>query len=447
VAEVEVWGPTATFVAAQAVPTEAMPARGKTEVAAIRTSVLTTPTPTALPPRSEPTSRQADGQAGTPLPDGREGVATTPELVASPPVDETPVTAVPTPSPSPTIEPTATLPPETPSPVAPDPTPTATLVPTETGETATELPPAESPVTGEGYIVTGAEGANCRVAPGADQEIISPLLEEGSLVVTIGEPVDGWQQVACNGQTGFVFAELVSDTLPAQPTEPVEPTEPVGTEVLLEPGSDQDPTPENETGEMETPGATEDLPDQSGEAPDETLTPEPTASEETFSREIVVLAAGDTSVAEADPLALQSPDAVLNLSAGGEAGALVVLTFPIEGVGAGTVVDARLVITGSGESGGEGGQLRVIEGVWFDETTASWNDVANAGGEDGPWIGWIEPGGRTVIDVTGVVSADGTISFVLEGTPGQVVAIASTESGSPAYLVITVEEGVVPDPE
>lgn len=459
VAEVEVWGPTATFVAAQAVPTEAMPARGKTEVAAVRTPVLTTPTPTptALPPRPEPTSRQADGQAGTPLPDGREGVATTPELEESPPSGETPVTAAPVPSPSPTTEPvvtvvseatpTAILTTETPSPVAPDPTPTATLVPTETVETATELPPAESPVTDEGFIVTGAEGANCRVAPGADQEIISPLLEEGSLVVTIGEPVDGWQQVACNGQTGFVFAELVSDTLPAQPTEPVEPTEPVGTEVLLEPGSDQDPTPENETGEMETPGATEDLPDQSGEAPDETLTPEPTASEETFSREIVVLAAGDTSVAEADPLALQSPDAVLNLSAGGEAGALVVLTFPIEGVGAGTVVDARLVITGSGESGGEGGQLRVIEGVWFDETTASWNDVANAGGEDGPWIGWIEPGGRTVIDVTGVVSTDGTISFVLEGTPGQAVAIASTESGTPAYLVITVEEGVVPDPE
>lgn len=434
VAEVEIWGPTTTFTAAQAMPTQAMPARGKTEVAAARTPGSTTPvpTPTALPPRPEPTSLQADGQAGTPLPDGQQGVVTTPEIVESPSADETPVTVTPTPSTEPVVTevseatPTASPPTETPSPVPPDPTPTATLVPTETIETATEVPLAEEPVTGEGYIVTGAEGANCRVAPGADQEIISPLLKEGSLVVTIGESVDGWQQVICSGQNGYVFAELISDTPPAVPTEP---TEPVGTEASLEPGSDPDTTPDSAEGEIESPDEADDTP-----------TPEPTATEELVSRQLVIVAAEDTSVAEADPASPQSPDAVLALPAGGDAGALAVLTFPIEGVGAGTVVDARLVITGAGESGGEGGQLRVIDGTWFEEASATWNDVANAGGEIGPWIGWIEPGGETEIDVTGIVSADGVVSFAIEGTPAQQVAIASTESGSPAYLVIIVEE-------
>jgi len=441
VAEVEIWGSTTTFAAAQAMPTQAIPARGNAEVAAARTPVSTTPTPTmtAPPLRPESTSVQADGQAGTPLPGGQQDAGTTPDLVESPSANETPVSAPPTPSPAPSTEsivtevtettPAATLHPETPSPVPPDPTPTGVLIPTETVETATEVPPAEPSITGEGYIVTGADGANCRVAPGADQEIIGPLLEEGSLVVTIGEPVDGWQQVTCSGQNGYVFAELISSDPPAQPTELTEPTEQLETEVPVETGTNPGPTREGTEGEIETP-------DGSGETP----VPEPTATEEMVSREIVIAAAQDTSVAEKDPLAPQSPDATFALPAGGDDGALAVLTFPIEGVGAGTVVNAQLVVTGAGESGGEGGQLRAIEGAWFDEASATWNDVTNAGGEDGPWIGRIEPGEETAIDVTGVVSADGTVSFVLEGTPDQAVAIASRESGSPAYLVIIVEE-------
>lgn len=450
VAEVEVWGPTTTFAAAQAMPTEAMPAQGKTEVAAARTPVSTTPTPTpaALPPRAEPTSAQAEDPARTPLPNEQDRKVTTPGLVESPPADETPVTAAPTPSPSATTEPvapevpevteatpTASLPSETPPP-SPDPTPT--LMPTETVATATEVSPAPTEVvtTGEGYIVTGAEGANCRVAPGANQEIISPLLDDGTLVLTIGEPAGGWQEVICNGQNGYVFAELISDTPPTQTTGPTEPTGPVETEAPLEPGSDPDTTPDGAEGEIDAPDAS-----------DETPTPAPTAIEERVSREIVIVVAEDTSVAEADPLAAQSPDAMLTLPAGGDSGALAVLTFPIEGVDAGTVVDARLVITGAGEKSGEGGQLRAIDGIWFDEASTTWNDVVNAGGEDGPGIGWIEPGGETEIDVTGIVSVDSVVSFVIEGTPAQPVSIASTESGSPAYLVITVEEWIVPAAE
>jgi hypothetical protein len=48
------------------------------------------------------------------------------------------------------------------------------------------------------------------------------------------------------------------------------------------------------------------------------------------------------------------------------------------------------------------------------------------------------------VNVTGVVSADGTITFVLVGTPEQVATIASREAGAPARLELTVEEWVTP---
>jgi len=164
-------------------------------------------------------------------------------------------------------------------------------------------------------------------------------------------------------------------------------------------------------------------------------------------RDIVIDSVSDMSVTESDPAAAQSPDALLTLPAGGEAGVLGVLVFPVEDIGAGRVVEAQLVVTGAGETGGNGGRLRVIEGAWFDESNATWNDVANAGGWDATEVGWIQPGGETVVDVTGIVTADGPITFIIEGTPEQPVAIASTESGAGAYLVITIEEMTAPEPE
>jgi hypothetical protein len=53
-------------------------------------------------------------------------------------------------------------------------------------------------------------------------------------------------------------------------------------------------------------------------------------------------------------------------------------------------------------------------------------------------VDWFDPGVETAIDVTGTVAADGTVTFAIAGTPDQVVAIASRESGTPPRLVVTV---------
>jgi hypothetical protein len=103
-----------------------------------------------------------------------------------------------------------------------------------------------------------------------------------------------------------------------------------------------------------------------------------------------------------------------------------------------------LVVTGAGEAGGAGGQVLAGPGLWFDESTTTWQTVANAAPWQFGWIDWVEPGGESSLDVTEVVSADGVVSFVLVGTPEQAIAIASREQGGPAYLVITVTEYVTP---
>jgi hypothetical protein len=128
-----------------------------------------------------------------------------------------------------------------------------------------------------------------------------------------------------------------------------------------------------------------------------------------------------------------------SLPVGGESGALAVLTFEVDGIDEGTVVNARLVLTGTGDTAGAGGNLTVLPGVWLDESSTTWNEIASLGGQNAGWVDWIQPGGETVIDVTGTVTADGSMTFVIEGTPDQMVAVASSESGAPPYLVLTIE--------
>jgi hypothetical protein len=161
---------------------------------------------------------------------------------------------------------------------------------------------------------------------------------------------------------------------------------------------------------------------------------------------VVIVANADTSVTQLEPDTPQAGDAISSLPAGGEAGAIAVITLQVEGVAEGDVVDARLVLTGAGVASGAGGELIALPGVWLDETSTTWNDVANAGGWSAGWVDWIQPGVETTIDVTGVVTGDGSVTFVIEGTPEQLVAIGSSDGGDPAYLVLTVEEVIAPEP-
>jgi hypothetical protein len=171
-----------------------------------------------------------------------------------------------------------------------------------------------------------------------------------------------------------------------------------------------------------------------------TPTIEPTVALVPVEREIVIPVSSDTSVSGISPDAVQLPDDRMTLPAGGSNDELAVLTFDVSGIGTAEVVSAQLVLTGAGDTGGAGGQLLVGQGVWFDESTTSWQSVANVAPWQYAWIDWISPGVATPVDVTSVVTGDGTISFVVVGTPEQEIAIASREQGNPAYIVVTVVE-------
>jgi hypothetical protein len=136
------------------------------------------------------------------------------------------------------------------------------------------------------------------------------------------------------------------------------------------------------------------------------------------------------------------------LAAGGQQQAVTYLTFSVAGVAPGTVVDAKLILTGAAYPGGPGGTVKVVPGTIVDEASWSYqtvnaNDQPVALKADGAasTLDWLEPGVETAIDVTGTVAADGTVTFAIVGTPDQVIGISSRESGTPPRLVVTVVDG------
>ncbi|MDQ3043789.1 MAG: hypothetical protein M3R06_01375, partial [Chloroflexota bacterium] len=306
-----------------------------------------------------------------------------------------------------TTAPTATQAPSTATAPAPA-TATATPEPTVTAtEESTATATAESTATAtvEPTATATPELAPTETQSAAPTREVRPTREPRPTVATRDE-------VASTGTVAPV--ELPTETPAPLPTEtptfvPVEPT----------------PT---------VPVATEEL----------------VPAVEPVTRDVVLLPVADTSVTALAPDSAQALEMTASLLAGGSDGAVTYVTFQVEGVGAGQVVSAQLILNGSGATGGVGGSLATLHGVWIDEATMTY-----AGGLDyapqaaltvdgAPiWIDWIEPGAAVAIDVTGVVSADGTITFVLTGAPEAAVTIASRETGSPARLVLTVTEEAV----
>lgn len=180
-------------------------------------------------------------------------------------------------------------------------------------------------------------------------------------------------------------------------------------------------------------------------APTVEPTIEPTAEPVLVTHDQVITVAGDASVNSIAPDQPQAGEQGSTLTAGGPDGATTVLTFNVEGVGAGSVVSARLVLTGSGETAGTGGPLLAAPGVGFDEYGVTQSQINSTGLNSAGWIDYVQPGAETSVDVTGIVTADGTISFVIPGTPEQVIGFGSREGGAPAYLVLTIEEVGSPD--
>jgi len=335
------------------------------------------------------------------------GISTTPE-----PTETLLATASPTAEPA--LEATATA----------IPTEAPTVSPSETDIPAAEptlepTPEPTEPVVFEpvpGWIGgTGGDGALLRQSPDPDGTILTTLPEGSELTVT-GPAIGDWTPVQAQGMDGFVATSFVASTPPATTPEPAATVE----------------------GAAASQGDAGDAVIAS-DAP-VTEEPLPTEPPQPVMRTLSIAVASDASVSSAQPDTPNAGESGGVLMAGGPDGAQTILTFAVDGIGTGTVVSAQLVLTGSGDASSSGGTLLAGPGVWFDEYGATANQVAGAGLGGVGWIDTINPGGQTVVDVTGVVNADGTISFVILGTPDGAVGIGSKEIGAGAYLELTVED-------
>ena len=160
--------------------------------------------------------------------------------------------------------------------------------------------------------------------------------------------------------------------------------------------------------------------------------------------EVAFDAVSDTTVFTATPNAPQSSESAELLAIGGPEGAVTLISFDVSGIGEGTVLSALLTFTGAGAAGAPGGSVGVIyDYVARDGLTA--NDVPDGGSALNvhgvpSWFEAVEPGGLSAVDVTGSVSADGTITFVLPGQPEAAGSIHAMESGIPPQLILMVSQ-------
>lgn len=158
--------------------------------------------------------------------------------------------------------------------------------------------------------------------------------------------------------------------------------------------------------------------------------------------ELAFNATADATVFTASPGSPQSPESINFLAIGGPNGAVSLISFRVEGVGDGTVLGARLTFMGAGGTGAPGGSVGVIyDYIVQDGATANgvpgWATAFNVHGAPA-WFERVEPNGMTAVDVTGSVTGDGRITFVLPGQPDATGSLFAMESGNPPQLLLTV---------
>jgi hypothetical protein len=299
--------------------------------------------------------------------------------------------------------------------------------------TAAESAPAPATATATAAAATPAASP----IPSSPTATASPGWETGQPAAT--EPT-GDGATATAGPTETSTDNEV--TVPASP-EPAqveaEPSATATNAATAEPTATPTETPTSAPTATPTVEPTAPPTEEPTATPTEVPTPAP--------RQLVVVAASDTSVTAAAPDEIRSPDQVGILSAGGPDGAVAYLTFQVDGIAAGAVTDAQLVVTGAGDAGGPIGVIGALPGFWADEGTLTYRSAPTSGfapavAADGSpaAIDWIDPGVEASANVTGTVTADGTITFVITGSPDQIVNLASRESDAPARLVITVQD-------
>lgn len=233
--------------------------------------------------------------------------------------------------------------------------------------------------------------------------------------------------------------ETATEEATEEPTEVAAetPTEAVTEEPAAEPTEAATEEPTEEPTEIPTEEPTP-IPT---EAPTEIPTPEPTVAPEP--RTVTSYAVSDATTFGTRPDEA-GPAEVLN--AGGADGAVAYITFSVEGIGAGTVTDAYLVVTGGGDPG-SGSPVYAVPGMWVDEASATYNTLPSQGLTPAidaagnaaylPSVGW---GEESWINVAGTIYGDGTITFVIIGSPDAIATLTSRESGVPARLEITVQD-------
>jgi hypothetical protein len=158
--------------------------------------------------------------------------------------------------------------------------------------------------------------------------------------------------------------------------------------------------------------------------------------------QVVVNAVSDATVFTSAPDSPQSAESLGLLAIGGAEGAVSVISFDVTGIGEGTVLSALLSFEGAGAAGAPGGSVGVIYGYTAPEgLTANgvpaYDSALSVHGTPS-WFDWVEPGGLTAVDVTGSVSSDGAITFVLPGQPDATATMLAIESGVPPQLILTV---------
>ena len=160
--------------------------------------------------------------------------------------------------------------------------------------------------------------------------------------------------------------------------------------------------------------------------------------------EVAFDAVADTTVFTTAPNASQTPESAGLLAIGGPQGAVALMSFDVTGIGEGAVLSALLRFTGGGTSGAPGGSVGVIYDYVARDGSAA-NDVPDGGSALNvhgvpSWFEAVEPDGVTAVDVTGSVSGDGKLTFVLPGQPEATGSIYATESGVPPQLVLVVAQ-------
>ena len=158
--------------------------------------------------------------------------------------------------------------------------------------------------------------------------------------------------------------------------------------------------------------------------------------------ELTFNAIADSTVFTSAPNSAQTPESVNFLAIGGPQGAISLISFEVSGVDAGTVLAARLTFYGAGEHGAPGGSVNVIyDWVVPDGITANGvprsETAFNVHGAPS-WFERVEPDGLTAADVSGSVSGDGDITFVLPGQPDETGYLYALESGALPQLILTV---------